>query len=307
MRVAVKLSETMAGNLGMGQFEHLCFGIGKHHPRQVRAMGHHNAIRLHHMGDLLFWAKRLKAHRHEAQLFQMPAHLFFAAHGTGVGMIAIMGDIDPVGQPLQILRRDPGARMVAQPRQITVIGILRQKPPCQPPCPVPLPQPACGYERINGRNHAVTTHEILRHQIIGDQRATVFLRRLLRKHHLRGQIRKQLGNKGADLNMKVAQSYGMIQPGASDIAAVRATFIIDPEGVLRAMVYYPMNAGRSVDEIHRLLVALQTADENRCAMPENWKPGDEVIVPTPATPEEAQARAGEGYNTVDWYFSTRAL
>ncbi|GAA6202907.1 peroxiredoxin [Aquicoccus sp. SU-CL01552] len=111
----------------------------------------------------------------------------------------------------------------------------------------------------------------------------------------------------ADLNMKVAQSYGMIQPGASDTAAVRATFIIDPDGVLRAMLYYPMNAGRSVDEIHRLLVALQTADENSCAMPENWKPGDEVIVPTPATPEEAQARANEGYNTVDWYFSTRAL
>ena len=111
----------------------------------------------------------------------------------------------------------------------------------------------------------------------------------------------------ADLNMKVAQSYGMIQPGASDTAAVRATFVIDPDGVLRAMLYYPMNAGRSVDEIHRLLVALQTADENSCAMPENWKPGDEVIVPTPATPEEAQARASEGYNTVDWYFSTRAL
>lgn len=111
----------------------------------------------------------------------------------------------------------------------------------------------------------------------------------------------------ADLNMAVAQAYGMIQPGASDTAAVRATFIIDPEGVLRAMVYYPMNAGRSVAEIHRLLVALQTADENKCAMPENWVPGDEVIVPTPPTPEAAQARVGEGYNTVDWYFSTRAL
>jgi peroxiredoxin (alkyl hydroperoxide reductase subunit C) len=111
----------------------------------------------------------------------------------------------------------------------------------------------------------------------------------------------------ADLNMKVAQSYGMIQPGASDTAAVRATFIIDPEGVLRAMVYYPMNAGRSVDEIHRLLVALQTADENKCAMPENWTPGDPVIVPAPATPEAALARAGEGYDTVDWYFSTREL
>ena len=111
----------------------------------------------------------------------------------------------------------------------------------------------------------------------------------------------------ADLNMAVAQAYGMIQPGASDTAAVRATFIIDPEGVLRAMIYYPMNAGRSVDEIHRLLVALQTADQNKCAMPENWKPGDAIIVPTPATPEAALARAGEGYNTVDWYFSTRQL
>ncbi len=111
----------------------------------------------------------------------------------------------------------------------------------------------------------------------------------------------------ADLNMKVASAYGMIQPGASDTAAVRATFIIDPEGVLRAMVYYPMNAGRSVDEIHRLLLALQTADENACAMPENWHPGDPVIVPAPRTPEEAQTRHEEGYDTVDWYFSTRRL
>ena len=111
----------------------------------------------------------------------------------------------------------------------------------------------------------------------------------------------------ADLNMAVAQAYGTIQPGASDTAAVRATFLIDPEGVLRAMVYYPMTAGRSVDEIHRLLVALQTADENKCAMPENWTPGDPVIVPTPAMPDAAMARIEEGYDTVDWYFSTRSL
>ncbi|MGE4371968.1 MAG: peroxiredoxin [Xanthobacter sp.] len=111
----------------------------------------------------------------------------------------------------------------------------------------------------------------------------------------------------ADLSMKVATAYGMIQPGASDTAAVRATFIIDPEGVLRAMVYYPMNAGRSVNEIYRLLVALQTADANGCAMPENWEPGQPVIVPTPKTPEEAERRASEGYDTVDWYFSTRML
>ncbi|MBN2907583.1 MAG: peroxiredoxin [Rhodobacteraceae bacterium] len=111
----------------------------------------------------------------------------------------------------------------------------------------------------------------------------------------------------ADLDMKVANAYGMIQPGASDTSAVRATFIIDPQGVLRAMVYYPMVAGRSVDEIHRLVVALQNADQHKCAMPENWKPGDAVIVPTPATAKAAQARAGEGFDTVDWYFSTRHL
>jgi peroxiredoxin (alkyl hydroperoxide reductase subunit C) len=114
----------------------------------------------------------------------------------------------------------------------------------------------------------------------------------------------------ADLDMKVAKAYGMIQPGASDTAAVRATFIIDPEGVLRAMVYYPMNAGRSVDEIHRLLVALQTADENACAMPENWKPGDRVIVSPPATDAAAAKRvaeAGDDIEVIDWYFATRAL
>ncbi|WP_186392389.1 MULTISPECIES: peroxiredoxin [unclassified Pannonibacter] len=111
----------------------------------------------------------------------------------------------------------------------------------------------------------------------------------------------------ADLGMKVAHDYGMIMPGASDTAAVRATFVIDPEGILRAMLYYPMNAGRAVAEIHRLVVALQTADANSCAMPEGWVPGQPVIVPAPKTPEEAEARAGEGYNTVDWYFSTRSL
>jgi peroxiredoxin (alkyl hydroperoxide reductase subunit C) len=68
-----------------------------------------------------------------------------------------------------------------------------------------------------------------------------------------------------------------------------------------------MNAGRSVAEIHRLVVALQTADTNACAMPEAWVPGQPVIVPPPKTPEEAEARAAEGYNTVDWYFSTRTL
>ena len=110
-----------------------------------------------------------------------------------------------------------------------------------------------------------------------------------------------------DLSMQIAHSCGMIHPGASDTAAVRATFIIDPEGIVRAMVYYPMSNGRSVAEVLRLLEALQTADANMIATPEGWQPGVDVIVPPPAIIEAADARAGEGYAYVDWFFSKRPL
>ena len=111
----------------------------------------------------------------------------------------------------------------------------------------------------------------------------------------------------SDLSMEVAKAYGMIQPGASDTSAVRATFIIDPEGVLRAMVYYPMSNGRSIDEFVRLVKALQTSDANGVATPENWQPGDDVIVPPPATTADAKARLSQGYDYVDWYFSKNSL
>lgn len=110
-----------------------------------------------------------------------------------------------------------------------------------------------------------------------------------------------------DLSMKVATAYGMIQPGASDTSAVRATFFIDPEGVLRAMVYYPMSNGRSIDEFLRLLAGLQTSDGYGVATPENWKPGDKVIVPPPATQAEAEKRKDEGYEYTDWYFSKKSV
>ena len=111
----------------------------------------------------------------------------------------------------------------------------------------------------------------------------------------------------ADLDMKVANAYGMIQPGASDTSAVRATFIIDDKGILRAMVYYPMTNGRSIDEILRLVTALQTSDTNGIATPEGWQPGDKVIVPPPATAEAAEARLNEGYECTDWYFCKKSL
>jgi peroxiredoxin 2/4 len=110
-----------------------------------------------------------------------------------------------------------------------------------------------------------------------------------------------------DLSMKVANAYGMIQPGASDTSAVRATFIIDDRGILRAMVYYPMTNGRSIAEFVRLIQALQTSDANGVATPEGWQPGDKVIVPPPASAEAAEARMNEGYECTDWYFCKKAL
>ncbi|HEY3413653.1 MAG TPA: peroxiredoxin [Armatimonadota bacterium] len=111
----------------------------------------------------------------------------------------------------------------------------------------------------------------------------------------------------ADLSMKVAGDYGMIHPGASNTSAVRSVFFIDPDGMLRAMVYYPMSNGRSIAEFLRLLEALQTADKNKVATPEGWSPGDKVVVPPPATTEGAEARMTEGYECTDWYFCKRSL
>jgi peroxiredoxin (alkyl hydroperoxide reductase subunit C) len=110
-----------------------------------------------------------------------------------------------------------------------------------------------------------------------------------------------------DLSMKVARAYGMIHPGAADTSAVRATFVIDPEGVLRAMVYYPMTNGRSIDEFLRLVSALQMSDANGVATPEAWQPGDKVIVPPPADMQAAEARMNQGYECTDWYFCKKAV
>ena len=106
-----------------------------------------------------------------------------------------------------------------------------------------------------------------------------------------------------DLSMRVAHDYGMVQSGASDTSTVRAVFFIDPESRVRAMVYYPMSNGRSVEEFLRMLQAMQTSDLHCVATPEGWQPGDKVVVPPPTTMADADARAGAGYEYVDWYFS----
>jgi peroxiredoxin (alkyl hydroperoxide reductase subunit C) len=111
----------------------------------------------------------------------------------------------------------------------------------------------------------------------------------------------------ADLDMKVANLFGMIHPSQSATAAVRAVFVIDPEMKIRAVIYYPLNTGRNMQEILRLLDALQTADKHKVALPANWKPDDMVIVPSPGTQEGAEKRMSEGYECVDWFLCKKKL
>jgi len=112
----------------------------------------------------------------------------------------------------------------------------------------------------------------------------------------------------ADSDMKVAQLYGMLHPGASATATVRAVFVIDPKHVIRAIVYYPLNAGRSVDEIMRITTALQTADKHACSCPENWKPGQKVVVGPPKQfSEVAERLSHKDYEVRDFYLCLRDL
>jgi peroxiredoxin 2/4 len=111
----------------------------------------------------------------------------------------------------------------------------------------------------------------------------------------------------ADIDMKVAKLYGMLQPGESETAAVRAVFVIDPEGTIRLIMYYPLNVGRNMEEIKRVLVALQTATENQVALPLNWQPGDKVIVPPPKNLAALDERLNSNYEMVDFYLAKKNL
>jgi peroxiredoxin (alkyl hydroperoxide reductase subunit C) len=113
----------------------------------------------------------------------------------------------------------------------------------------------------------------------------------------------------ADLNKEVASLYGMIMPGESKTETSRCVFVIDAEGIVRAMIYYPLSTGRNMQEILRLIDALQTADKYKVATPANWKPGDKVIVPAPNTQEMAEERVAQkdGYECKDWYFCKKTL
>ncbi len=113
-----------------------------------------------------------------------------------------------------------------------------------------------------------------------------------------------------DITMEVAKKYGMIQPGESNTKAVRAVFFIDPKGIIRAIIYYPLSLGRNFDELLRVLVALQTADNFNVATPADWRPGDDVII-SPAgncnTAKERMDGKEEGLECKDWFFCTKKL
>ncbi len=107
-----------------------------------------------------------------------------------------------------------------------------------------------------------------------------------------------------DITMDVAKKYGMIQPGQSNTQAVRAVFVVDPEGKIRTILYYPLSMGRNFDEIKRIILALQKADQDHVATPADWRPGDDVIVPTAGSCGVAKERMEDTSKDIyclDWF------
>ncbi len=111
----------------------------------------------------------------------------------------------------------------------------------------------------------------------------------------------------ADISMEVAKKYGMLQTVAKT-QTIRAVFIIDPEGYIRTILYYPMSTGRNLPEIKRIILALQKHDEDNVSTPANWQPGDNVIIGAPLTLEEAEVRMAcedEDLVKYDWYLTMK--
>jgi peroxiredoxin (alkyl hydroperoxide reductase subunit C) len=112
-----------------------------------------------------------------------------------------------------------------------------------------------------------------------------------------------------DISMEIAKKYGMIQPGESKTQAVRAVFFIDPKGIVRALIYYPLSLGRNFDEIYRALIAMQTADAFNVATPADWNPGDDVIISPAGSCGIAEERMTsiDDLDCKDWFFCTKKL
>ncbi|MEZ5069652.1 MAG: peroxiredoxin [Bacteroidales bacterium] len=111
-----------------------------------------------------------------------------------------------------------------------------------------------------------------------------------------------------DITMEVAKLYGMIQPNEASTKAVRAVFFIDPKGMIRTIIYYPLSLGRNFDELYRVLLALKTADEFGVATPADWRPGDDVIISPAGSCGTAKERMEDkNLDCKDWFFCTKKL
>jgi peroxiredoxin (alkyl hydroperoxide reductase subunit C) len=112
-----------------------------------------------------------------------------------------------------------------------------------------------------------------------------------------------------DITMEVARKYGMMMPGESSTKAVRAVFFVDPKGIIRAIIYYPLSLGRNFDELYRALIAMQAADAFSIATPADWRPGDDVIVPPAGSCGVAKDRMDgkEEMYCYDWFFCTKKI
>ncbi|MEN6469960.1 MAG: peroxiredoxin [Clostridiaceae bacterium] len=111
-----------------------------------------------------------------------------------------------------------------------------------------------------------------------------------------------------DIRMEVSKKYGMIQPNQSNTQAVRAVFIIDPHGKIRTILYYPLSTGRNFNEIKRIILALQKADKDGVATPADWRPGQDVIVPTAGscgTAKERMENQNDDQYCLDWFMCFR--
>ena len=112
-----------------------------------------------------------------------------------------------------------------------------------------------------------------------------------------------------DITMEVAKKYGMIQPGEDTTKAVRAVFFIDPKGIIRTIIYYPLSLGRNFDELYRVLLALKTSDEFGVATPADWRPGDDVIISPAGSCNSAKDRMENKDEMVcqDWFFCQKKI
>lgn len=106
-----------------------------------------------------------------------------------------------------------------------------------------------------------------------------------------------------DLNKDISQKYGMIHLNASNTNAVRAVFIIDSDGIIRAILYYPPVLGRSIPEILRVVTALQTADAFKVATGANWNIGDDVVIPAPQTAKDMRKKSSDA----SWFLKYKKL